>query len=90
MQVTRAHAAEVGGRLPINVGEHYVARVPIGKVCSAFRAKALFPGRKCKSNCALFPCVASGSERELAIREAFTSVPEVAHYIFNRDRGQQR
>ena len=46
MQVTRAHATEVGGRLPINVGEHYVARVPIGKACGAFRAKALFPGRK--------------------------------------------
>ena len=67
-----------------------VARVPAGKMCSAFRGKAIFPGRKCKSNCALFPCVACGSEKELAIRAAFESVPEVAHYIFNRDCGQQR
>ena len=85
----KAHAEEIAGRRKIVV-QHYVARVPAGKTCSAFRGKAIFPGRKCKSNCALFPCVACGSEKELAIRAAFESVPEVAHYIFNRDRGQQR
>ena len=81
MQVTRAHAEEVGGRRAIAVGEHFVVRVPAGKTCSAFRAKAIFPGYKCKSICNQFPCVACGSEKELAIRDAFKGVPEVAEYI---------
>ena len=44
------------------------------------RQGAIFPGYKCKSNCNQFPCVAYGSEKELAIREAFKGVPEVAEY----------
>ena len=49
--------------------------------CPTFRGSNMLPGQVCnKSNCRRFPCVCVGTEKEMTVRRAFDSDPEVGDW----------
>ena len=66
---------EIANGTPLRPGRSVVPRA---KPCHTFQRGGFMPGRACKNGCKFFPCCATGSEKEKALRREFVADPDVA------------